>query len=188
MRTEIQEKTAMFHAVNDITLRGEIVVFGSTFMANFPFYELSQKYMMTNAVYNRSIEGLTLAEAEEILQECVLEIKPGKVFLALGEKDIGSPSAMAVYSRILRKLKEKLPEAKLYILPVQKDEFSQNDGGRVAFNEKLKELSIRYGVTWLDVPDQPLSLNVLYEKIFKKLNCFFRGNHISFANAFSYAD
>ena len=84
MRTEIQEKTAMFHAVNDITLRGEIVVFGSTFMANFPFYELSQKYMMTNAVYNRSIEGLTLAEAEEILQECVLEIKPGKVFLALG--------------------------------------------------------------------------------------------------------
>lgn len=185
MRTELQKKAAMFHAVNDISMHGEIAVFGSTFMANFPFYELSKKYLMENAVYNRSVEDLTLLEAEEILDDCILELKPEKIFLALGETDLDNPSAMSVYSRILRKIQSKLPAAKIYVLPVQKDTFSKNEESRVAFNKNLRALSERLHVTFLDLPDLAPS-NVLYEKIFKRLGCFFRKSPLTFTEAFSY--
>lgn len=185
MRTELQDRVAMYHAVNDITMRGEIVVFGSTFMADFPFYELSQKYVLNNALYNRSVKGLTLAEAEEVLDECVLEIRPSKIFLALGEADLDNPAAMMTYGRIIRKIKAKLPASRLYLLPIQEN---GNDKGRYAFNCELRALAERESVTFLDVPQGNFSIGSTYEKIFKKLNCFFRGNRVSFAEAFSYAD
>ena len=187
MRAELQKKVDMFHAVNDISMRGEIVVFGSTFMANFPFYELSKKYLMENALYNRSVENLTLAEAEEILDECVLELKPEKLFLALGENDLNDLSAMTVYSRIIRKIQNKLPAAKIFLLPVQPDALSQNEGGRVAFNDNLRALSERLHTTFLDLPKQA-SPTLLYEKIFKRLGCFFRKNRLTLNEAFSYGN
>ena len=187
MRKELSERLSTYRAVNDITLKGEIVVFGSTFMANFPFYELSQKYLMHNAVYNRSIEDLTLAEAEEILSESVLEVKPAKVFLSLGEKDLGDPAALSAYHRIVRKITAKLPNAKLYLLPVQASENTENEGDRSAFNENLRQLAERTGAVYLDLPEQLKGEN-LYKKVFKRLNCFFHGSKLSFSEAFSYAD
>ena len=64
------DKIHMFQYYNLITMKGEIVIYGSTFMANFPFYELIQNQLFSNAIYNRSIEGLTLADAELGLQSC----------------------------------------------------------------------------------------------------------------------
>ena len=185
MRTEALEKAAMYHAINDITLHGEIVIFGSTFMANFPFYELSKKYLLSNAVYNRSIRDLTLEEADEILSECVLELKPSKIFLALGEKDVNSPSAVTVYGKIIKKIQTKLPTAKVYVLPVENHE---NIPTVSEFNHKLRELCNRADVTFLDVPNQNSSPVLLYEKLFKRLHCFFRDKHLTFAEAFALAD
>ena len=118
MREEFNKKIRMYESVNDVTLKGEIVVFGSSFTANFPFYELAQKYVLSYAVYNRSIDGMTLAEAEQGLDVCVLNVKPYKIFLALGECDLDNLSAMTVYRRILAKIALKLPNAKVYVLPV----------------------------------------------------------------------
>ncbi len=82
MKTEIVEKSKAYKVFNDITLKNEIVIFGSSFAAKFPFYELSQKYYLSNAIYNRSIKDLTLPDAEKILSDCVLAVKPSKIFLA----------------------------------------------------------------------------------------------------------
>ena len=57
--------------LNDITLKGEIVVFGSTYMSKFPLYELINKSRLEYAVYNRSIAGLTVKEALEIVRDCI---------------------------------------------------------------------------------------------------------------------
>ena len=69
--------------INDLMLKGEIVVFGSTYMANFPLYEFINKYHFENAIYNRSIAGLTTSEALEIVQDCIISINPAKIFIAL---------------------------------------------------------------------------------------------------------
>lgn len=186
MRNELEERIKMYHAINAITLRGEIVVFGSTFTANFPFYELSKKYLLENAIYNRSVEDLTLAEAESVLNECVLELQPSKIFLSLGETDADDPAAVSTYGRILTKIKRALPKAAVFVLSVRSTDKNENDEGVYAFNEKLRELCKRHSATYLDVSnfDSP---NV-YEYTFKRLRYFFRNAPLSFSQAFALAN
>ena len=53
MRENIRVKANAMKEINDISMRGEIVVFGSTYMAHFPLYELINRCTFENAVYNR---------------------------------------------------------------------------------------------------------------------------------------
>lgn len=50
MNTQVLEKNDIYKVFNDITLKNEIVIFGATYTAKFPFYELSQKYYFNNAI------------------------------------------------------------------------------------------------------------------------------------------
>ena len=109
MKTKIIKKAEMFHAINDMAIKGEIVIFGSSFTANFPFYEMSQSYVMSNAIYNRSINDITIKEAIEVLQHCVIDIQPRKVFLCFGESEPDLKLAITDYRKLIFKLKEKLP-------------------------------------------------------------------------------
>lgn len=180
MRAEIQEKLNMYKVYNDITLKNEIVIFGSTYTAGFPFYELSQKYMFTNAIYNRSIKNLTLEEADQCLTDCVLAIKPSKLFLSLGENDIDNADAMKIYKNIINKIKEKLPYSILYILPIH-----SYISGADKFNDALRKLSNETGSKYLDIKYADYNEDLSYNKIFKQLTCFFRKTPIGFAEAFS---
>ena len=92
MREYVKVKEKSFTALNDLALQDEIVVFGSTYMAGFPFYELINKCRLEHAVYNRSIEGMSVQEAEEVLNVAVLALHPRKVFLCFS--DIATAKAM----------------------------------------------------------------------------------------------
>ncbi|MBQ8510291.1 MAG: hypothetical protein IJ493_10335 [Clostridia bacterium] len=178
MRQEIQRKINMYTAINEIAIKGEIVVFGSTFAAGFPFYELSQDYVLRNAIYNRSIEGLTLKEAATVLQPCVIDLKPKKVFLAFGDNETDESEALESYRSLLHTLQAKLPHTALTILAVK---------GSDSFNCRLEELAHELKLTFLrfDAPaDQSGSC---YKHIFKELSCFFHDRSITFTEAFSLA-
>ena len=84
MKEHVKTTANAMIGLNDITLKGEIAVFGSTYMANFPLYEFINKYHFENAIYNRSIAGLTTSEALEIVQDCIISISPATIFIALG--------------------------------------------------------------------------------------------------------
>ena len=180
---ETLEKVNLYHAINDIALKGEVVVFGSDFMADFPFYELSQKYVFSAALYNRSIRGLTLAEGEQALKDCVLDIKPSKIFFALGENDLQNPSALVHYRRILDRTHKELPHADLYLLPVP-----GTSAAAQQFNLKLHQLCQEEKVDFLPVNYDMCSGHPQYGKIFKKLSAFFRTGRIGFAEAFALAN
>ncbi|MGN1345530.1 MAG: SGNH/GDSL hydrolase family protein [Eubacteriales bacterium] len=178
MKTELTEKINMFRTFNDITLKNEIVVYGSTYTAEFPFYELSKKYLLNNAIYNRSIRGLTLADAEEYLTDCVLNIRPSKIFLALGDCDLDNPSAMTIYRRILRKIQEKLPDAHLYVLSVA----LAGDRAKT-FNNALCTLCRETGAQYLDICYPSGGDAHPYSRVFKQMTRFFRDTAISFTDA-----
>lgn len=180
MREETKEKLNMFKVYNDITLKNEIVIFGSTYTAGFPFYELSQKYMFNNAIYNRSIKNLTLAEAEECLFDCVLTIKPSKLFLSLGEYDTNNSEAMCSYEKIINKIKDKLPNATLYIIPIH-----NKVNGSEQFNNELRKLCKKTNINYLDLKYTAHNKDISYNNIFKQMTCFFRKAPITFAEAFS---
>ncbi len=168
MNAEVLEKSNTYKVFNDIALKNEIVIFGSTFAAKFPFYELSQKYYLNNAIYNRSIKGLTLAEAEIILNDCVLAVKPSKVFIALGECD--GLESIIIYENIILKIKQVLPASSIYVLSVQ-----DNDG----FNTSLKTICEVTKTEYINI-----NYNLPYDSIFRQLSCFFRKGRISSYDAF----
>ena len=168
MKTEILEKSKTYRVFNDIALKNEIVIFGSTFAANFPFYELSQKYYLNNAIYNRSIPELTLPDAENILGDCVLAVKPSKIFIALGEAD--TADSVNIYKNIILKIKQALPTSSVYALSVPCNE---------DFNTSLKALCQNTNTEYINI-----NYNLPYDSIFKQLSCFFRKGPITDCDAF----
>ena len=166
MRTCVAEKVRAFEALNDLSLKGEIAVLGSTYMAEFPFYELINRCRLENAVYNRSIEGLTVSEAAEILPAAVLELRPAKVFLCFDEAT--EPRG---YGALIQQTLAALPDAAIYVVGRSKNEEARLaplcDGKRVCY----VGLSSAGG----------------YKTAFKRLCCFFRRRPIDMVDAFAMA-
>ena len=182
MQEKVKLKANAFKNANELAIKNEIVIYGSTYMANFPFYELSKKIKLENAVYNRSIEGLTISEALNLLQVCVLDLSPAKIFIALGEEDYNLLDAIYNYNSIIKQIRYKLPQTEIYLICLNK-----TDEKATLFNKNIhahcdgkKVFCIKFNQSSLSNPEQ-------YKKRFKELCCFFRSSHITTADAFAIA-
>ena len=169
--------------INDLILPGEIVIFGSTYMSHFPLYELINKSMVENAVYNRSIEGLTIQDALEIVNDCVIAIRPSKLFLAIGEEDENNPDAIREYSRLVSELRSRLPQCHLYLIGL-------TGGGAFAedFNRNIQRLCAHKNTEYIHFVTTKASENTLYKARFKQLNCFFRSGTMTLTDAIHSCD
>lgn len=181
MKEDVLNKANAFKGLNELAMKGEIVVFGSTYMANFPFYELINKSKLENAVYNRSIAGLTIAEAEALLQVCVLDIRPSKVFLHLGEEDFAQPDAVEKYAAIVKRIATALPNAKIYLIDIQKEEARE-------FNKCIAKLGNKKNISYIHFAGQSTPDTRNYKMQFKELSCFFRSHPITLSEAFMLAN
>ena len=163
-----------FHAINELALKGEIVIFGSTYLAEFPFYELVNRACLENAVYNRSIAGITLKEAAEVMTECVLELQPRTVVLHLGEEDEDTEENAALYEKMVIKLRAALPSARLLLVTVSK--------GALAVNERIDALCDEKTVHKIQFLEGSST-----ESRFRRMSAFFRNHPITFSEAFAIA-
>ena len=166
MRACVEEKVRTFRTLNDLALKGEIAVLGSTYMADFPFYELINRCRLENAVYNRSIEGLTVAEASEILREAVLELRPAKVFLCLEE--VEEPRA---FKELIERIKTALPSTAIYAVSLSAE-----------VGTRIKPLCDGKRVCHIG-----LKADGGYEAVFKRLCCFFRKKPMDMTDIFAIA-
>lgn len=182
MKEYVRAKANAMKKINDLTLPGEIVIFGSTYMSEFPIYDLINKCKLENAVYNRSIKGLSVKEAIEILDDCVVDIHPGKVFVALGEEDEADPNAIFEYTRLVSTLRQKLPKAMIYLIGLTNDGlFAEN------FNQNMLSLCDNKNVSYIELIKKSSSENALFKAQFKQLSCFFRTKPITMCDVFSLA-
>jgi len=183
MEESVKITAKAIKGLNDITLKNEIVIFGSTRMSRFPLYELVNRCRLENAIYNRSIEKMTLDDALEIVNDCVIAVKPEKVFLAVGEEDENDRDAIKKYNALVHKIRTELPDCTLYLICLSDDSDYAAD-----FNENIISLcdgkkikSIRFAL-----PD--FSDANAYKIAFKQLSCFFRRNPINMTEAFDISD
>lgn len=183
MKENVRTQANAMKAINDFTMKGEIVIFGSTYMSRFPLYELMNKCMLENAVYNRSIEGLTVKEALEIAKDCVAEIRPSKIFLSLGEEDEDNPDVINEYASLISTLRTQLPECELYLIAL-------SGGGAYIdwFNHKIRQFCDNETVKYIDFTSKSTSEAALYKARFKQLSCFFRDRSITMSEAFVMAN
>lgn len=180
MKEQVIHKAEAFKGINELAMKGEIVIYGSTYMANFPFYELINKSKLENAVYNRSIEGMTIDEALELLQVCVLDLRPSKVFLHLGEEDFDQHDSIEKYQRLVGRVKEALPDAEIYLICLQ-------NRNAQAFNAMIEALSEQKRLGCIRLPLSAQSGIGVCRRQFKELSYFFRSRSITFSEAFAIA-
>lgn len=173
---------ASFERLNHLAQKGGTVLFGSTFASRIPFSELMRDYTDDTAGYNRSIEGLTVIEAQQCLSECVFQLEPVKIFINLGDAD--SPEDCEAFIRnyewLLYSIHSGAPAAHIYILSI----YDPSGAKYSVLNDKLKKLAESTGCSYITVSPFGPAPEI---SAFEKLKTMFRTKPISFFDAINSA-
>ena len=183
MREKICIQANAMKQMNDFSMKGEIVFFGSTYMSGFPLYEFVNRCNFENAIYNRSIEELTVGEAREIVDDCVINIAPDKIFLSLGEADEDKDKAVEQYVRLVSGIRSRLPRCELYLIGLSGDSEYVKD-----FNREIAALCDNDKVRYIELISAKVSDRELYKARFKQLSRFFRIVPLNMPEAFAMAE
>ena len=185
MNTVSQELTR-FSQLNEVSPKGGVVFFGSTFMKDLPVSELATDFDMHENVYNRSVEGLKITDAENAIQSCVAELDPSKVFVCLGDADVtaenfNTKEFLSQYEWLLYSLHDKC-KAELFIVSVM-----SNTPVAQTINNKLKNLAKNTGCSFIDCT---AALGHKNEDViaFEALRYHIRNGNMSFAAAMRMAN
>lgn len=173
-----------FTILNKVAKKHGIVLFGSTSAANVPINELVQDYDISQHIYNRSIEGLSLSNAEKYLDTCVYSLEPDKIILNLGEEDLKEncdiDKLAEQYRWLLYTIHTVLPDASLILTSVTAP------GERAeSFNHILKTLSEECGCSYFEIP----SVHNLGEYdigFFRTIKSVFYDSNMSYADIIQY--
>lgn len=165
-----QDKLERFKRLNRYVKPGQVLFVGSSLMEQFPIYEFAQDFGLPCKVYNRGIGGYTTSELLASMDVCVYDLRPAHVFINIGTNDLNGPdyrqeALIDRYAQILRGIRERLPEAKLYLLayypvntqvggriPYMRELLRHRTNERIqAANEAVRALAEQFGAGFLDL-------------------------------------
>ena len=168
-QNEKQTKLERFRRLNPFVRRGQIVFAGSSLMEQFPIYEFLLDDQLPYTIYNRGVGGFTTEEMSAALEECVFALAPAHLFLNIGTNDLNGPdydeaAMLGRYDDILSRIRERLPETRLYLLayypvnPKAASNFYMEEIFRHRTNERIRsanagvqQLAEKHGAAYLDL-------------------------------------
>lgn len=172
---EKEEKVKKYSILNTLALKGQTVLAGSSLMEFFPVNELQQTLEKQTVIYNRGIAGYVTRELLEALEVCVLALAPSRLFINIGTNDISSADGeyelgklLANYNEILTRIRERLPECKVYVMayypvnakadfPGMDEEMRANyfrtrtNAALLEANRAVEELALGHGYQFINV-------------------------------------
>lgn len=166
--TDKEMKVAKYREENKSVQPGQVVFAGSSLMEMFPINKLLKEYGDDTIIYNRGIGGFVTWELLEVLDVCVTDLKPRKVFINIGTNDLSWSSipiadVIANYDKIISKIEETLPGVRIYLMayyPVNYEAASESmkECLKIRTNEKInaanaevEKLAKRHGQKYIDV-------------------------------------
>ena len=149
-RLEKEKMVEDFHIWNQDAQKGQVVFAGSSLMEMFPIHEWAKELgPHVPSIYNRGVGGYTTSDMLPILDVCIFELEPRKVFINIGTNDLNHPSEpiealMERYEQILVTIKKHLPSVQIYMMayyPVNYDAASEDLKPclRILTNDKINE-------------------------------------------------
>lgn len=175
LRQEKAGKVRNYKSRNKYAIKGQILFAGSSLMEGFPINEFQQTLDRQYIIYNRGIGGYVTADLLESMEECIFELAPSKIFINIGTNDISLPGykkedLLTNYGNILTRIKERLPECKVYVMayyPINaKADFpgidratkqemfrSRTNANILEANAVVEELAKRHGYEFINVND-----------------------------------
>lgn len=174
-RKEQRRKVRNYQEMNRFARKGQIVFTGSSLMEHFPIAEYCLSVGVDKVVYNRGISGTTTDQFLAEIDAVLFDLEPSKVFINIGTNDINERTdgeywqdhLLKNYEEILRQMKQRLPEAEVYMMAY----YPVNEAvmhaitlatGRTTIrtnavladtNAKVAELAQKYGYSFIDVND-----------------------------------
>lgn len=159
---------------NKYIKKGQILFVGSSLMEQFPIEEMQAVLNLERIIYNRGIGGITTKDLLSLMNECIFELEPSKIFINIGSNDIAAglnngakEKFLENYKEILLRIKESLPATELFVMayyPVNaKENFgletenhkelfaSRNNKNIALVNEEVKKLTMQLGGRYIDV-------------------------------------
>ena len=181
MNSAIMDQKQIYHEVNTVTGTVQSVIFGTEILAELPVSELVQDFGLNISVCNRSVEAAVLADAFDLLDECVYELHPGKVFLNFGDTDLRRSSFdarvfLADYGRLIELIRSRL-QCRVFVISVLSD-----SAGARQLNEDLVDLARKTGCAFVDARDI-FSHEKPRLRLFGELIHHMRDGRISFSEA-----
>lgn len=166
--TDKEMKVERYRKENESVIPGKIVFAGSSLMEMFPINKLLHDHGEDTVIYNRGIGGFVTQELMEVLDVCVLDLKPSRVFINIGTNDLSNPElsieqVMGNYDRIITEIEKALPNVEIYMMayyPINYEAAAEEMKPclRVRTNEKIdlanaevKKLAARHGQKYIDV-------------------------------------
>ena len=86
--TDKEMKLERFKEENKNAVKGQIVLTGSSLMEMFPVNKFLAERGSDTIVYNRAIGGYITDELMQVLDTCVFELEPRRVFINIGTNDL----------------------------------------------------------------------------------------------------
>jgi hypothetical protein len=174
-----------YKTLNRVAESAGIVLFGSTSAARLPLNELMQDYNVEVTVYNRSVENLTIEQAESYIPTCIAPLMPKTILLHFGESELLEnkqtvSEILEAYRWLLYQLHTALPDSRLVLISAN-NQLPHAE----AYNEALHALAKEYGCQYTESPNG--SLDAEYElRFFHTLRSFFYDCRMNLADALRY--
>ena len=170
-RLEKERMVEGFREKNAQCQKGQVVFAGSSLMEMFPVedwaHELGEG---APKLYNRGVGGYRTDDMLPIVDLCVTDLAPRKVFINIGTNDLSDPkepmeAMIDRYDQILTKIETALPGVRIYLMayyPVNYEAAAdfmkpglliRTNEKIAAANELVQQLAQKHGQTYIDVND-----------------------------------
>ena len=161
-------KVERYREANKTAKKGQVVFAGSSLMEMFPIEKLLKEHNDPTVIYNRGIGGFITDELMQVLDVCVTDLSPSKVFINIGTNDLSWESipisqVISHYDEILTTIEEKVPGVRIYLMayyPVNYEAATEQmkeclkirTNGKINLaNEEVKKLAARHNQSYIDV-------------------------------------
>ena len=161
-------KVERFRELNKNVIHGKIVFTGSSLMEMFPINKLLEEHNDPTVIYNRGIGGFISAELLDVIDVCVLQLEPSRVFINIGTNDL-SDSRIPVqhlmdnYDKIITAIENHIPKVEIYLMayyPVNYEAAAENmkeclkirnNEKIAAANKEVEKLAAKHGQKYIDI-------------------------------------
>lgn len=169
--TDKEMKIARYREANKSAVKGQVVFAGSSLMEMFPIRKLQQEKGDDRMIYNRGVGGFLSGELLAVIDVCVTQLLPAKVFINIGTNDLSWSSIpicelMDRYDQILTAIEDAVPGVRIYLMayypvneaaasPEMRDCLKNRTNEKIsAANEEVKKLAAKHGQRYIDVNDK----------------------------------
>ncbi|MBQ7981467.1 MAG: lysophospholipase [Oscillospiraceae bacterium] len=166
--TDKEIKVERYREENKSVQYGQVVFTGSSLMEMFPINKFLAEHNDNTIIYNRGIGGFLTYELLDVIDVCVLDLKPSRVFINIGTNDLSWSSipisdVIGNYDKIITAIETALPEVEIYLMayyPVNFEAASEEmkECLKIRTNEKInaanaevKKLAERHNQKYIDI-------------------------------------